>query len=117
MQKITEVQMAESNFQIVIQTYLAEAFISRVSPALHEEFYFERLAHLLNLIPNSKDHKNIEYLQPLSEFILTFMFREDIKHIKDETVYYISPFEVISRVLTAINDHLLQLDDQEIQKL
>mmetsp|Transcript_5229 Transcript_5229/g.4432 ORF Transcript_5229/g.4432 Transcript_5229/m.4432 type:complete len:97 (-) Transcript_5229:128-418(-) len=96
--------MSESNFDVVLQTYMAEAIISRVSPALHEEFYFERLNHLLHLIPNSVEHKNIAYIEPLNETVITLLYRDDIKTIVNEEVHYLQPCQIMIRILDALNE-------------
>jgi len=113
LQRTIDALAAESDDRIGYYLYLIQAYISRVDPSLGEEYYFELLKQLLNLIPLNMEVKAEQYLDPLGETIYTIIYRNDIKSIQDGTVNILSFWEVFYKIIILLNKFLIEVENPE----
>lgn len=112
-QKTTELHMTEK-LDLRYYAYLSQAYLSRLDPPMTDEFYYDLLVEIFELIPTTYEENYSYFIEPLGQMMHTIILRREFL-VNNETsdIKTASFWDVFSRVLEVIKEFLAEIEDKD----
>ena len=116
-QKTYELHMSEK-LDLRYYAFLSQAYLSRMDPPLTDEFYYDLLVEIFDLIPTAYEENYDYFIEPLGEMMHTIILRKEFR-VSSETLEVKTAvfWDVFSRILEMLKEFLAEIEDKSYKSL